>query len=127
MMYSLAADLVLILHLLFIAFALGGAMLVLKWHWLAFLQIPSAIWAALISLFGWICPLTPLEQKLRRAAGQDAYEGGFIAHYIEPVIYPEGLTPTLQILFGGVVIAINAGVYGWLAARILKERKTSKP
>lgn len=123
MMYSLAADLVLVMHFLFIAFALGGAALVLRWRWLAALQIPAAAWAALIEFRGWICPLTPLEQTLRRAAGETGYEGGFIEHYLEPVIYPAGLTPEIQTFIGLIVVVLNVALYAWIVIRFVRERK----
>lgn len=123
MMYSLAADLVLVMHFLFIAFALGGAALVLRWRWLAALQIPAAVWAALIEFRGWICPLTPLEQTLRRAAGETGYEGGFIEHYLEPVIYPAGLTPEIQTFIGLIVVMLNGALYAWIVIRFVRERK----
>lgn len=123
MMYSLAADLVLVMHFLFIAFALGGAALVFKWRWLAALQIPAAAWAALIEFRGWICPLTPLEQTLRRAAGETGYQGGFIEHYLEPVIYPAGLTPKIQTVIGLIVVVLNVALYAWIVIRVVRERK----
>lgn len=72
--------------------------------------MPAAVWGVLIEFFGWICPLTPLENELRRGSGAE-YAGGFIEHYIIPLIYPVGLTRDIQILLGVAVIIINLIVY----------------
>jgi hypothetical protein len=71
----------------------------------------------LIELAGWICPLTPLENDLRRAAGDAGYAGGFIEHYVIPVVYPAGLTREIQLTLGLAVIVINAVAYGGLVWR----------
>lgn len=107
----LLADAVVVLHLLFIAFALLGGALVLRWPCLAWLHLPAAAWAAYIEFSGTICPLTPLENALRRRAGVAGYEGGFVEHYVIPVIYPAGLTPRVQLAIGVAVVAINAAFY----------------
>lgn len=118
MLYQLLANGVLALHLAFILFAVLGGLLVLRRRWLAFLHLPAMAWAALISFMGWICPLTPLENRFRRAAGQAGYEGGFIEHYLLAVIYPEGLTRGFQIGAGLFVLVLNFGVYGYLLFRL---------
>jgi hypothetical protein len=115
--YHAAADLVLLLHLAFIAFALAGALLVLRWRWLAWLQLPAAAWGIFIELSGRICPLTTVENALRVAAGQAGYADGFVAHYLLALIYPSGLTRQSQFVLAGVVLAVNAGVYAWLLWR----------
>ena len=112
-----AADLVLLLHLAFIAFALAGALLVLRWRWLAWLQLPAAAWGLYIELSGRLCPLTTLENALRVAEGQAGYADGFVAHYLLALIYPSGLTRTIQFVLAGVVLAVNAGISAWLLWR----------
>ena len=108
---TLLADLVLIAHLSFIVFVIFGGLIVLKWHEVMWLHIPCAIWGALIGFFGWICPLTYLENYFRQAGNADSYEGGFIQHYLVPIIYPQGLTTGMQILLGVIVIVINLIIY----------------
>ncbi|MBI5556820.1 MAG: DUF2784 domain-containing protein [Deltaproteobacteria bacterium] len=117
MFFLMAADFLVILHLLFIIFVVLGGWLVRKWRWLIYLHIPAAAWGALIEFQGWVCPLTPLEQQLRRAGGQSPYRSTFIEHYVLPVIYPEGLTRDMQISFGFAVIIINLAAYGFIAGR----------
>jgi hypothetical protein len=106
-----AADALLIAHLAFIAFVLVGGLLVLHRPIWAALHLPAAAWGAFAELTGTVCPLTPLENSLRRAAGAAGYEGAFIEHYILPIIYPAGLTPRVQIVLGLVVLAVNVPVY----------------
>jgi hypothetical protein len=122
MFSRLAADLLLIIHLIFIIFVITGGFLVLKWPRMLYLHIPAAAWGALIEFQGWICPLTPLEQHLRRAGGQSVYSGGFVEHYVEPIVYPAGLTREMQIFFAIVVIAINLMIYGWLLIGLKRDK-----
>lgn len=110
-MFDLAADVIVLLHFLFILFVILGGLLVLKWKWVLWLHIPAILWGALIAFAGWICPLTPLENLLRRAQGGSGYATGFIEHYLIPVIYPAGLTRGIQITLGMAVIIINIIVY----------------
>lgn len=117
MPYRLAADLVVAVHVLFIAFVIGGGLLVWRWRKLAWVHAPAAVWGALIEFAGWICPLTPLENALRQRAGDAGYTGGFVEHYVLPVVYPAGLTPTVQIVLGTGVIVVNLITYGLLVAR----------
>lgn len=114
MHYGLLADLVVVVHLGFVVFVVVGGLLVLRWGWVVWLHLPSALWGALIEFFGWMCPLTPLERWLRRRAGEAGYEGGFVEHYILPVLYPGELTREIQIALGVGVVVLNLCVYGWL-------------
>jgi len=113
-MYLLLADLIVVLHLGFIVFAALGGLLLFKWPRLAWLHLPAVIWGAITEFMGLICPLTPLEIWLRQQAGADPYLGGFISHYLVPIIYPPGLTPSTQWLLGGVLITLNILIYAWL-------------
>ncbi len=115
---SVAADALVWLHLAFILFVVGGAALLWRWPRLAWLHVPAVLWGAWVEFSGTICPLTPLENRLRALAGERGYEGGFVEHYLLPLIYPQGLTPSIQLLLGGLVVAVNLALYGlWLARR----------
>lgn len=116
-MEVIAADLVLLLHFAFVLFVILGGLLVWRWSWVAYAHIPAAIWGVLIEFSGWMCPLTPLEQQLRSAAGEASYSVSFVEHYILPLLYPVGLTRTTQILLGTAVLLINVGIYGFLLYR----------
>lgn len=117
MIERIAADIIVILHFGFIVFVGLGAFLSLRWKRAAWLHIPAAAWGAAIELRHGICPLTPLEQRLRLAAGDAGYAGSFIEHYLLPIIYPSGLDELFQFALGALVIAINLAVYAWVVFR----------
>jgi hypothetical protein len=106
-----------VVHLLFVAFALAGGLLVVWRRRAAWLHLPCAVWAALIEYAGWICPLTPLENHLRRLGGEAGYAGGFVETYLLAVLYPEGLTRGVQIALGSLVVVVNVGLYAWAFGR----------
>jgi len=120
MFLRLAADAVVVLHIAFILFVVGGGTLVLRCRRFIWLHLLCAAWGAWIELSGGICPLTPLENRLRAAAGSAGYHGGFIEHYLLPVIYPVGLTRTTQIVLGAAVVVINVLVYAVVIRRWLR-------
>ncbi len=118
MVYGVAADFVVAFHFTFVSFVVLGGLLVWRWPRVAWVHLPCAVWGALIELTGLICPLTPLEKWLRDQAGVASYEGGFIAHYIVPILYPAGLTRGTQLVLGVFVVMLNLAVYvGWWRAR----------
>jgi hypothetical protein len=123
----LLADALVVVHALFVVFVVAGGALVLRRPRLAWLHVPAVLWGAWVELTGTICPLTPLENALRRTAGDAGYAGGFIEHYLVPVLYPEGLTPPLQTGFGLAVVAINAVLYGLAWRRRCGARAAPKP
>ena len=122
-MAQTAADVIVLVHLAFILFVAVGGLLVLRWPRLAWVHVPAVVWGALIELADWICPLTPLENRLRATAGEEAFAGGFIDQYIMPIVYPAGLTRGMQLTLGAAVIAVNLVVYGWLVFR--RKRRSS--
>jgi hypothetical protein len=111
MLYQLLASVVAIIHLAFIVFVIGGAFLLLRWPKLMWIHLPAACWGVVIEMMGWYCPLTGLENWLLRRAGREGYSGGFVSHYIFALIYPAGLTRTIEIAIGVVVLVVNVGVY----------------
>jgi hypothetical protein len=123
MLQAVLADAVLVLHGLFIAWVALGALAVAWRGWLAALHLPAAAWGMWISWTGRVCPLTPLEQSLRRAAGQAGFEGGFIEHYLGAAIYPAGLTAGHQLLLGLAVIGVNLVLYAWAWRRAARRRR----
>lgn len=117
MLYRLAADAVLVLHLAFIAFAILGAVLVVRWPRIALVHLPAAAWGFFVELTGRVCPLTYAENALRIRAGEAGYAESFIEHYLLAVVYPDGLTRAAQLVLAAAVIAINVAIYGWLLHR----------
>ena len=119
MIFRRLADLVLLVHLAFVMFVALGGLLALRRPRLAWVHVPVALYGALIEFAGFICPLTPLENWLRRRGGEAGYEGGFVEHYITAALYPAGLTRELQIGIGVGVLVLNAVVY----AAVLRRRR----
>ncbi len=117
MPYRLLADAVVVAHFAFLLFVVAGGLLVLRWPRLAWVHLPAAAWGILIEFFGWTCPLTPLEVALRHRGGEAAYTGGFVAHYVMSVLYPDGLTRGTQVVLGLLVLALNLGIYAALIGR----------
>jgi Protein of Unknown function (DUF2784) len=112
--YRLAADALLVFHGLFIVFAVLGGLAVLWRCWMLWIHLACAAWAAMVVSMGWICPLTPLEQRYRLLAGQQGYSGGFIEHYLMAAIYPDGLTRGVQVALGLGVMVVNVLIYAWV-------------
>jgi hypothetical protein len=106
----------------FVVFATLGGMLALRWPRVAWIHLPAAAWAAYVEFSGDVCPLTPLENALRRRAGLEDYSGDFVANYIFPVLYPAGLTREAQVAIGAFVVALNLVAYGF----VLRARRTKK-
>ncbi len=116
MMYRILADATVTVHLLFIMFVVLGGLLALRWPKMMWVHLPAAVWGVLIELRSWTCPLTPLENHFRRLGGESGYTGGFIERYLEPVIYPPGLSGSTQLALAAFVLLVNAAVY-WLVFR----------
>ncbi|MDX1442355.1 MAG: DUF2784 domain-containing protein [Gammaproteobacteria bacterium] len=124
MWYHLAANVLLVIHALFIAFVVLGGLLVLWRRWMAFVHLPIVLYGIAIEWIGWICPLTPLENRMRLAAGEEGYSSSFIEHYLLPLVYPVDYTRELQLMLGALVLLVNLLVYaalGWQALRGRKE------
>ena len=113
-------------HFFFVVFVALGGVLVLRWRHLAWVHLPCVVWGALIEFSGWICPLTPLENWLRLQSGAAGYEGGFIEHYLMPVLYPADLSRQMQIGLGLAVVIINVAIYGSILRRRRSGRSQSR-
>lgn len=124
MLYQIVADLVVILHLAFVAFVLFGGLLALRWRRVVWLHLPAVAWGATVEFGSWICPLTPLEAWLRMQGGEDGYSSDFIEHYVLPLLYPVGLTRGMQFWFGTAVLVVNVALYGWLWHSIFRPSRT---
>ena len=105
------ADLVLGFHFAFIVFAVLGGFVVLWKPRIGWLHVPSVVWSAFVNLFNQVCPLTPLENRFRYLAGQAGYEGGFIQHYLAPLVYPGVMPERWGLVAGYSVLAWNALFY----------------
>ena len=124
MPYRLIADIVLVLHFGFVLFVVAGAFLVLRWPRTAWVQLPAALWGVLVEWSGWICPLTPLENRLRAQGGAAGYAGGFVEHYLVPVLYPASLSRGVQVVLGATVLVVNVIAYAFVLARTTASRRS---
>ena len=115
--YGNLAALTVAAHFAFLIFVTGGGLLALQWRWVPWVHVPCFLWGGYIELTGGICPLTPLENRLRRSAGSTEYAGTFIDHYLLPILYPAGLTRGMQVALGIGVLALNVGIYSWVLRR----------
>lgn len=125
MRYALAADAIMLAHFLFIAFALLGSFLLLKWPKLIWLHLPAVAWGAYVEMAGRICPLTDFENRFRALAGVSTYGEGFITHYLGPIIYPPNFTRGWAFFALGVLLAVNLAGYGLFTMR--RRRAASRP
>ena len=125
MLFRIAADAVLLVHLAFVIFVVLGGLLAWRWPWVILAHLPAAIWGALIEFQGWICPLTPLEQNFLHAAGEQGYAGSFVEHYVLPVIYPAQLTRSVQIVLGVIVVLVNVVIYAAVFYPKIRDRITA--
>jgi hypothetical protein len=116
MAYLVLAASTFALHVAFVAFVVAGGLLVRRRPKLAVVHLPAVAWAAYVSLANQVCPLTPLENWFLERAGAAGYEGGFLEHYVVPVLYPGDLTPWVQRLLGIGVVLVNLIAYGWALA-----------
>jgi hypothetical protein len=109
--YRVLADALVVFHLGFVIFVCLGGLLVLRWRRVAWVHLPVAIWGAFVEFTQTICPLTPLENRLRHLGGQAGYSGGFIEHHVTRVLYPDGLSQPIQIALGVFAVLLNVAVY----------------
>ena len=124
MLYKFLADAVAVFHLLFVVFAVTGGLLALRWPWIVWPHVPALAWGATVEFTGWTCPLTPLENWLRSAGGAAGYSGGFVDHYLLPLLYPASLDRELQLVLGLGLLGINALAYFlvWRRSRSSRSR-----
>jgi hypothetical protein len=121
-MWSFLADALVVLHFAFTAFVVFGGFLTWRWPRAAYVHLPALAWGVWVEVSAAICPLTPLEKHLRELAGEPGYSGGFLAHYLGALLYPPGLTWHVQWVLAGVLLAINAVVYGRLLVTVRGSR-----
>src|SRR5512146_1187040 len=122
MLCSMLADLVVLVHALFVLFVVLGGFAVLRWQGLAWLHLPAAAWGVAIELGGWVCPLTYLENYFRHCGGEVGYSGTFIGQYLEPLLYPLGLTRQSQLVLGLAAFLINIVIYVLIWRRRTRQR-----
>jgi len=108
-LFLAAADFVVLIHLLWIVFLVFGMIPGARWAWVKWTHLGALVFSIALQLFGWVCPITHLEAWLRTAGGATPYEGTFIRHYLERVVYAQ--LPPNAIFLGTLIIA---GVTLWV-------------
>ena len=111
MLFRTVADLVVLTHLAFIVFVVFGGLLASRWRWIPWVHLPAVLWGILLEFAGWMCPLTPLENWLRRAGGVPEYSGGFVEQYVVAIVYPATLTREVQVALGLLLCLVNSVIY----------------
>jgi hypothetical protein len=122
-MTEFLANTLVLVHLLFVAFVMGGGFLLLRWPRLVWLHLPAAAWGAFVEFSGVVCPLTPLENHLRSLGGESGYSGGFVERYLLPILYPENLTLPVQQVLGVVVVVVNLAAYALVYQTSRRKRR----
>lgn len=117
MIYRVMADVLVVLHLAFVIYAIGGGLLAFRWGWTVIVHLPAMLWGVVVESMGWVCPLTPMEIELRHAAGLAGYQGGFVDHYVLPILYPGDLGRSAHLLLGVALLGFNLVVYLLLLRR----------
>ena len=114
MIYRVLTELTVAVHFAFLIFVVAGGWLARRYRWIAIPHLMAAAWGVYVEAMpGILCPLTPLENLFALRAGERGYQGGFIEHYLVPIIYPEGLTRTAQIGLALFVVVANVAAYSW--------------
>lgn len=127
MLYRIAADAVLLLHFSFTLFVVLGGFLVIRFPALLRVHLAALFWGVAVEWADWLCPLTPLENVLRERGGEAGYAGGFVEHYLAPLLYPESLTIRLRFLLGLALVAINLLIYGAVFLTRLRSDRHKRP
>ena len=125
MWYVLLADVVALVHLLFVLFVMAGSLLALRWPQAVWFHAPALIWGLIVECAGTMCPLTPLENRLRLLGGDSGYSDDFVSHWLLPVLYPTSLTRGLQMILGGLLLLLNVCLYAWILTKRRPERASS--
>ena len=110
-LYSLLAVCVLSLHAVFILWVVFGALFTRSRPVLRWLHIASLVWGILTELLPWPCPLTLLENWFEAKAGVQPYQGGFVLHYLDKLVYPD-VSVTVLTVAGVIICALNLAFYG---------------
>jgi hypothetical protein len=124
--YGLLADVIALVHILFVLFVMFGALFALRWPGAIWGHAPALIWGLIVEFGDLVCPLTPLETRLRVLSGEAGYREGFLSHWLLTVLYPDFLTRDLQFILGGSLLLLNIGLYAYVWRKKVDRRSTKK-
>jgi len=103
---------VVFVHLVWLGFVIFGAIWTRGRPVWSATHIVSLLWGIVAEVGPWPCPLTVAEEYFESAAGVAAYQGSFVLHYLDAIVYPD--LPAWIVTSAGVAVcAVNLGVYGW--------------
>ena len=88
------------------------------------LHIASLIWGIIVEVGPWPCPFTLAEQYFEARAGIQAYQGSFLLHYIDKIVYPN-VPWWLIATVGASICALNLGIYVWRFFQALRARRSA--
>lgn len=112
------ANLILVFHFAFVVFSILGSFLILWKRWIAWFHVPSVLWSSLVNLLSRVCPPTPLENRFRHPAGHAGYEGGFVQHYVAPLVYLGGMPRRMGFIAGYSILPWNTLIETLVAVRL---------
>ena len=117
-MYRALTEITIVVHLAFIVFVVAGGILARRHFWLIPAHLAALAWAVYAEISsGIVCPLTAIENFFASRAGITTYRGDFVAHYLVPIIYQEGLPLNWQHALAAVVVGLNVFIYASLLLR----------
>jgi uncharacterized protein YneF (UPF0154 family) len=111
MIYRLLADGMMILHGAFLLFFVIGGFLAWKWRRVIWAHLAVGLWNITIVLLDFECPVTGVEKHWMRKGGEEPYEGGYINHYLDGTIWPEGYTWLAEIVGFALLVISYIGLY----------------
>jgi hypothetical protein len=112
LLFRLGGEATVLLHFAWIVFVVTGAFFLRRRRRLKWVHLAAVLYSVAIEVYGWICPLTYLEQWLWMKAGMDSYEGSFISYYLEKVIYLQA-PQWLLIALAVVLLVVTLTLYFW--------------
>jgi Protein of Unknown function (DUF2784) len=107
---ALVAVLILVVHLVWLALVICGALWTRGRPVWSLLHILALVWGIVVEVSPWPCPLTLAEQYFEARSGSPLYQGGFLLHYLDAIVYPN--LPYWVVTSAGVAVcALNLGIY----------------
>jgi hypothetical protein len=111
MIWRVLADVVMVVHAALLLFFMIGGFLAWRWPRLIWVHLGIVLWNVVIVLVDFGCPVTATEKYFRRLGGESVYSAGYIHHYLEGRLWPEGATPVAEKVGFVLVLISYAGFF----------------